>query len=378
MFKKQSLLMFCLVLVLSFVLAACGTSGNSEGENAGGNGGESSSDSGGNTGGENTADSGEAMKEYHWRFVTEELDGQLQYEYAEEFAKRMSKKSGGKIKIDVYEFGGLGSEVNQVEQLQNGAVQLAIVSPGFTGGMVKEGQIFALHFLFPEDVRKTQDILNTSEALNVDLAAKYEEHDIKPLAFWTEGGMQWTSNKLIDSPDDFKDFKMRTQTSPLILKSYEAYGANPTPMSWGELYTALDRGTVEGQENPIFFIEDASFHEVQSHMTISNHNNYVAMTTVNPKWYNGLPENVRVMIDETVKELQPWIFDLQKKMNSELLKEIKTNKEFPTKVITLTDEQRQAFKEKALNVRDFYVNEVSTVNGEIYNKLQKEIEEATK
>lgn len=363
-FKKKSLLLMSLLVAFSFVLAACGSNGagNSEGASEG-NGEEGAS---------------KEQKTYQWRFVTEELDGQLQYEYAEEFAKRLKEKSNGAISIDVYEFGGLGSEVNQVEQLQNGAVEFAIVSPGFTGNMVQEGQIFALQFLFPEDVALTQEILNTSEALNVDLAKKYEEFDIKPLAFWTEGATQWTANKAITTPADFKNFKMRTQTSPLILESYKAYGADPTPMSWGELYTGLERGTVEGQENPIFFIEDASFHEVQSHLMLSNHNNYVAMTTVNPTFYNGLPEDIRAMIDETVKELQPWIFDLQKKMNSELLEEIRNNTETPTTIVELTDEQRQAFKELALPVRDYYRSEVSTVDGAILDKLQKEIEAATK
>jgi len=314
-------------------------------------------------------------KNYHWRFVTEELEGQIQYEYAKEFAKRVNEKSDGKITVDVYEFGGLGSEVDQVEQLQNGLVQLATVSPGFTGTMVKEGQIFALHFLFPDDLEKTHKILNESEALNKDLAAMYEKHGLKPIAFWLEGAMQWTSNDVkLQSPEDFKNFKMRTQTSPLIIESYKAYGADPTPMSWGELYTALDRGIVQGQENPLFFIEDASFHEVSEYLTLSRHNIYIAMTVVNPYWYNNLPDDVRKIVDETVDELRPWVFEEQKKLNERGLEKIKNDTKNPTEIITLTEEERDAFREKALPVRDFYRNKVSTINGKILDKLVKEIE----
>ncbi|UOQ46386.1 DctP family TRAP transporter solute-binding subunit [Halobacillus salinarum] len=325
---------------------------------------------------EGSTDTGSNGETYNWKFVTEEVKGQVQYEYAEEFAKRMKEKSDGKVNITVYEFGGLGSEVDQVEQLQNGAVEMAVMSPGFTGNMVKEGQIFALHFLFPESVEKTQQILNESEALNTDLRNKYEEHSITPLSFWTEGAMEWTSSKKISKPSDFNNFKMRTQTSPLILKSYKAYGADPTPMSWSELYTALDRGTVEGQENPIFFIGDASFNEVQDYMTLSNHNNYVAMTTVNKDWYEGLSGDIKSMVDETTKEMQDWVFKEQKKQNEEWLEKIKNDKENPTEIVELTDEQREAFKEKAMPVRDFYRNEVSTVDGKILDKLQKEIKDA--
>lgn len=346
-----------MMFVLSLVLAACGGNGEGDG-NA--NGGEGDGQT------------------YNWKFVTEEVDGQVQYEYAEEFAKRMNEKSDGAVNIDVYEFGGLGSETDQVEQLQNGAVEMAVMSPGFTGNMVKEGQIFALHFLFPDSVEKTQQILNDSEALNTDLREKYEEHSISPLSYWTEGAMQWTSsNTKLQEPSDFSNFKMRTQTSPLILESYKAYDADPTPMSWSELYTALDRGTVEGQENPIFFIGDASFHEVQDYMTVSNHNNYVAMTTVNTEWYEGLNDEMKTMVDETVTEMQEWVFEEQKAQNEKWLEEIKNNEENPTEIVELTEEQRDMFKEKAMPVRDFYRNEVSTVDGKILDKLQEEIKSAT-
>ncbi|MYL20330.1 DctP family TRAP transporter solute-binding subunit [Halobacillus litoralis] len=349
--KKNGLAVLILGLI-SLVLAACG-------------GSDESSDSSGDDG-----------QTYNWKFVTEEVEGQVQYEYAEEFAKRMNEKSDGAVNIDVYEFGGLGSESDQVEQLQSGTVEMAVMSPGFTGNMVKEGQVFALHFLFPESVETTQNILNDSEALNTDLRELYEEHSISPLSFWSEGAMQWTSSKEISEPADFENFKMRTQTSPLILKSYEAYGADPTPMSWSELYTALDRGTVEGQENPIFFIGDASFNEVQDYMTMSNHNNYVAMTTVNTDWYEGLDEEMKTMVDETVTEMQDWVFEEQKKQNEEYLETIKNDTENPTEIVELSDEQREAFKEKAEPVRDFYRNEVSTVDGEVLDKLIEEINAA--
>jgi tripartite ATP-independent transporter DctP family solute receptor len=358
--KKKSILILSLLLVLSMALVACG-----------GNEGDTGSEgTEGNTGGDSSE-----MEEYSWRFVTEELDGQLQYEYAEKFAELLNKKSDGKITVQPYEFGGLGNEVDQVEQLQNGAVEFAIVSPGFTGTMVKEGQVFALHFLLPEDQNKVRDILDSSEALNTELAGLYEEHRIKVLDYWSEGFMQWTSNDVkLTEPSSFEGFKMRTQTSPLILESYKAYGADPTPMSWGELYTGLDQGTVQGQENPIFFIEDAKFNEVQDYMTLSRHNTYVAMTTVNPDFYNGLPEDVKQLVDETIEELKPWIFDLQTDMNDEFLTKIKDNTEYPTEILELTEDQRTAFKEKAVPVREYYINNVSTVNGEILNKLVEEIE----
>ncbi|RSL31882.1 C4-dicarboxylate ABC transporter [Salibacterium salarium] len=363
-------------LTSTLVLAACG--GGSEES-----GGDSGEDTSNDTGGEETADDAEedssdnSGETYEWTFVTEENEGQMQYEYAVEFADRLEEKSDGQVSMTVHEFGGLGTEVDQVGQLQGGAVEFAIISPGFTGTMVEEGQVFALQFLLPEDQNQVDELLNTSEALNEDLAALYEEQDILPLSFFTEGFMQWTGSSEITEPADFEGFTMRTQDSPLIQQTYEQYGADPSVMSAGDLYTGLQQGTVDGQENPIFFIADSSYHEVQDYMTISNHNSYVAMTTVNPDFYNSLPEEMRGIIDETVEEMRDVGFEMQDELNNELLSEIEDNEETPTEVTELSSEQRDAFRELAVPMRDFYRDNAGEEAGAILDKLETEIEEIT-
>ncbi|NIK11907.1 DctP family TRAP transporter solute-binding subunit [Alkalibacillus almallahensis] len=376
-FNKKSFILALMIFLTLGLLAACGGGDDTSSEGDGSGDTEESSDSEGSS--DSGSDSGDTeFEEDTWRFVTEEVEGQVQYVYAEEFGKRISEKTNGAITVEPYEFGGLGSETDQVDQLMQGTVEMAVMSPGFTGNMVDEGQLFALQFLFPTDQATTQEILNNSEALNTDLREQYEEHSITPLAYWSEGAMQWTSNDHpLKTPEDFENFQMRVQTSPLIMESYEQYGANPQEMSWGELYTALDRGTVEGQENPIFFIGDASFHEVQDYLTMSNHNNYVAMTTVNTEWFNGLDEELQTIVEETVTEMQDWVFEEQKAQNEEYLEVIKNDEENPTDVVELTDEEVATFREEAKEVREFYRNEVSTVDGAILDKLEEEIAEYT-
>ncbi|WP_228275788.1 TRAP transporter substrate-binding protein DctP [Gracilibacillus oryzae] len=372
--------MFISILTLSFLLVACG-GGDSE-EGTGGTEEDTGTE---DTGSDNTEgeSSGEAasgdFEEAEWGFVTEELDGEVQYEYAEEFANRISEKTGGAITVTPYEYGALGSEVDQAQLLQQGGMQLAIMSPGFTGGQVPDGQIFSLHYFFPADPAQTQEVLTNSEALNTDLRAKYEEHSITPLAYWTEGATAWTSNVGIETPSDFEGLNVRVQESPLMRESFGAYGATVQSITWGELYTALDRETVDAQENPIFFINSASFHEVQDTLTISNHNNYVAMTTVNTEWYNGLPDNEKQLIDETVAEMQDWIFEEQERQNEEGLEAIKADTENPTEIIELTEEQIQAFREVAEPVHEQFRNGELTegVDPAIYDKLKEEIAEIT-
>lgn len=374
MFKKTGLLTGALSLGL--VLAACGNDGD---ENMGNNDemGNNTDNNMNNNADENAANDGEAVdvEPQDWRFVVEETEGQVQYVYAQEFAELVSEKSDGALTIDVYEFGALGSEVDQVEQLTDGVVEFAIISPGFTGTLVPEGNIFALQFLFTDDQQMNQDILNESEAINDHLAPLYEEQGIMPLSFWTEGAMQWTGNSELRTPEDFQGFQMRTQESPLILESYSAYGADPTAMSWGELYTGLQQGAVDGQENPIFFIADANFNEVQDHMTISNHNMYVTMTTANPDFYNGLDDDTRGIIDEAVEEMQERGFDIQEEQNNEFLSLIEDDDENPTEIYELSEDERDQFRELALPVRDFYRENGGDDAAMILDMLEEEIED---
>ncbi|SDO42955.1 DctP family TRAP transporter solute-binding subunit [Alkalicoccus daliensis] len=382
MLKKTGLLTGALSLGL--VLAACGNDGNNEGNNGAADDGANNTANDTNT---NNADNGEDAEgntgetvdvdPQEWRFVVEETQGQVQYVYAQEFADLVSEKSDGALTIDVYEFGALGSEVDQVEQLTDGVVEFAIISPGFTGTLVPEGNIFALQFLFTDDQQMNQDILNESEAINEHLAPLYEEQGIMPLSFWTEGAMQWTGNSELRTPDDFDGFQMRTQESPLILESYSAYGANPTAMSWGELYTGLQQGAVDGQENPIFFIADANFNEVQDHMTISNHNMYVTMTTANPDFYNGLDDDTRGIIDEAIEEMRERGFEIQEEQNNDFLSQIEDDDENPTEIYELSEEERDAFRELALPVRDYYRENGGDQAAEILDMLEQEIEDAS-
>ncbi|WP_100405291.1 TRAP transporter substrate-binding protein DctP [Bacillus solitudinis] len=363
LFKKRSWKALTLASALTVALAACGGGEEAETDEV-----SEPNENGG------TSEPAAEEETYSWDIVTEEYPGDVQYEYAVEFAELLKEKSDGRIDMTVFEYGTLGGSVDQIEQLQQGMIEFAVVSPGFTGGMVTAGQVFALQFLLPDDLAVTQEILNTSEALNTHLSELYEAESILPLAYWTEGAMQWTGDRELRTPADFEGFKIRTQESPLIMRSYEAYGADPTPMDWGELYTSLDRGTVEGQENPIFFIEGASFHEVQDHLTVSNHNNYVAMTTVNPTFYHELPEDIRAIVDETVAEMQERVFELQTELNDGALERIAEDTENPTAVIELTEEEREAFREKALEVREYFRNDVVDEKGrEILELLEEEI-----
>ena len=312
------------------------------------------------------------MEEYHWRMAHEEYDGDMQDVYCKEFIQKLNEKSGGKITVDLYPVGQLGDAIQQCELLQNNALEFAIISPGNTGTIVPENQLFSLHFLFPSDWGKTLEVLKTSKALNEDLNAKYLDKNIQVLQYWTEGAMFWTSNVSLKNADAFKGLKFRTMQSPMIIAAYEAYGSNPTPMSYTEVYSGLQLKMIEGQENPSSAILTSKFYEVQKYLTDAQSNLYMTATCVNPSFFNGLPENVQKIILETIEEMYPRSFEIQDELNSTAVDEmVKANPDLI--VEALTDDERAVYKDLAKSAYDVYGNVVGADGQAILAKLLDEI-----
>lgn len=293
---------------------------------------------------------------YEWRMVHEEYTNDMQDVYCKEFAELLHEKSDGRINLQIYQVGQICNALQGCEILQNGGVEFAMISPGNTGTVVPENQLFSLHFLFPQDMDKTQKVLKESVALNEMLAEKYLEKNIMPLSFWTEGAMQWTANKPLTSPDDFKGLKFRTMQSPMILAAYEAYGANPTPMSYTEVYSGLQLNMIE----------------VQDYLIEANSNLFITATCVNPDFFNSLPEDIQQIILDTAEEMIPRSFEIQEEINSAALEKIQAESDI--EVIQLTDEQRAAFEEKAIAGYEVYEQVVGPEGKEILDTLRAEIE----
>ena len=351
--KKSILGILSLVLILA-LLVGCG----------GGN----------NSGSKDTGPSNNSGQEtYHWRFAHEENNGSVQDVYVKKFVEVLEEKSNGRIKIDIYPVGQIGDATQQAELLQNGGLEFAMVSPGNTGTLVPENQLFSLHFLFSDNMDINKEVLKTSKALNEMLSEKYLEKNIKVLSYWTEGTMEWTTNKPVNTPDKWKGLKFRTMPSPMIVAAYEAYGANPTPVPYMEVYSGLQLNMIEGQENPLFAIEEMKFYEVQEYLTLASPSLYVTCTCVNPDFFNSLPEDIQQMILETAEELNDFAFEVQAELNGSALDKIKAASDI--EIVYLTEEERAMFREAAMSAYDVYKDMVGEDGAKILDTLIKEVEE---
>jgi len=165
---------------------------------------------------------------YVFKFAHEEAPDSMQDVYAKKFAELLSEKTDGRAKADIFTIGQLGTDQDMLEALQSGAIDFAISSPGCAGTVLPEAQFVNLHFLFSDNMEVNKEILNSSDAFYKYLAQVYEDKGIRVFDFWTEGFMDWTGNRPLQKVADFKGFKIRTMQTPLIVSSYEAYGASPT------------------------------------------------------------------------------------------------------------------------------------------------------
>lgn len=313
---------------------------------------------------------------YVFKFAHEEAPDSVQDLYTRKFAEILHEKSGGRIDIEIFTIGQLGTDMDILELLETGALDFAISSPGTTGTLIPEAQFVNLHFLFSNNMEVNKKVLNTSKAFSEKLAAVYEAKGIKPLAFWTEGFMDWTSNRPLTKISDFQGFKMRTMQAPLIVSSYQAYGANPTPVPFSEVYSSLQLNMIEGQENPIFYVQHNNLHEVQKYLTLSHHALYVTATVVNLEKFNSLPQDIQQMILDTVDEMREHSFKIQQDFNDQALKNMQNTSEI--ELLELTPEAREEFRQASMPVRDQYIEDVGEIGREILEILVQDIEAAEK
>lgn len=278
-----------------------------------------------------------------WRFAIEETRGSVQDAYAMKFKELIEQKSDGAIEVSVYPYGTLGTSDHVTEQLAMGTVQFAMASPGHLGKLIPEVQVFLLHFLLSDDESVNNRALG-DPMLKQAFDALYEEKGLSLLSILTEGWMVWTTQKPVRRPADFAGVKIRTMTSPLLLAAYEAYGASPTPLPYGEVYSGLQLNMIDAQVNPIFAIEEMSFYEVVNYLVFARHAPFVTTVVSNAEFLAGLSAERRAMVLETIEELQPYNLQIQQRFNAERLEIIREKKPSIKIIANLTEEERAAFR----------------------------------
>lgn len=262
---------------------------------------------------------------------------------AERFKELAEKMTKGRVKVEVYPNSQLYKDKEEMEALQLGAVQMLAPSLAKFGPLgVKEFEVFDLPYIFPN---KTSLYAVTEGPIGKSLMQKLEPKGITGLAYWDNGFKDMSANKPLHEPADFRGLKMRIQASKVLDAQMRALGANPQVLAFSEVYQALQTGVVDGTENPPSNMYTQKMHEVQKHMTLSNHGYLGYAVIVNKKFWDGLPADIRAQLEQAMRDATTYEKAIAQRDNDEALAAIK--KSGKTTIYELTPKQ-QADWRKAL------------------------------
>jgi tripartite ATP-independent transporter DctP family solute receptor len=275
--------------------------------------------------------------------------GQLFTKSADEFARRANEKLAGKAKVVVFGSSQLGGDKELLQKLKLGTVDLALPSTVMSSESDLFG-IFEMPYLVKD--RKHMQAIE-KEVFWPRLAPEAEKKALKILAVWENGVRHITNNRRpIKLPGDLQGIKLRVPEGKWRVKMFQAYGANPSPMKFSEVFTALQTGVMDGQENPFSQIVSAKFQEVQNFLSLTGHVYTPAYVTTGSKKWASLPADVRKVLEDTAKEMQAFVYATAEKEESELLAKIKAAG------VQVNEADKQAFVAASKNIYQEFSKEV--------------------
>lgn len=219
---------------------------------------------------------------------------------AEHFRKLAEERTQGRVKVEIYANSTLYKDKEELEALQLNAVQMLAPAPGKFGPMgIREYEALELPYLF-DDMEEARKV--TQGPIGRQLLGRLETKGLAGLAFWDNSFRQYTSNRPIRVPADLKGQKVRIQSSKVFEGMLRKVGAMPQVMAFSEVYQALQSGVIDGQDNPASNIYTQKFHEVQKHMTLTNHTYHGYVVVSNKKFWDGLPADIRAQLESAMKD----------------------------------------------------------------------------
>lgn len=274
------------------------------------------------------------------KFAAANSKGHPQVTGMEKFAEIVKEKSGGKIEVKLFPGGVLGGDVQTVSALQGGVVEMLVLNAGILASNVKDFGAVDLPFLFNsgEEADKVMD-----GPFGKSLTDKLPPTGLVGLAYWELGFRNLTNNRhAVAKLEDIKGLKIRTLQSPIPIELFNSLGANAVPLPYTELYTALETGTVDGQENPFANILNAKFYEVQKYLTVTRHQYNPQIVLISKKFWDGLNDEEKAVLQSAAVEARDFQRKVSRETDAKALEEIKAT---GMQVTELTPEETQKLRD---------------------------------
>lgn len=308
-----------------------------------------------------------------WRLAFEESLDEVQGQFAQKFKAEVEARTEHEVQL--FPFGTLGESADIMEQAQAGILQFVNQSPGFTGSLIPEAQVFFVPYLLPTDQAQLARFYKTSKAINENFKALYAEQGLELLKMYPEGEVAMTTKSPVAGCDDLDGVKFRVMTNPLLVESYRAFGATPTPLPWGEVYGGLQTNIIQGQENPTFFLYSTKIYEVTDHITYAGHNNFTTAIMANKDFFDGLSESDQSAIREASEIAYDFIVEYQEGLAEQELAKILEAKPEMT-VTVLSEEERACFKAAAAEVEATFIEMTGDSGKAILKQMKLDLQAA--
>jgi TRAP-type transport system periplasmic protein len=283
------------------------------------------------------------------RFGVASNPGSLLTSSAEEYARRVNEALKGRVKVQVFPSSQLGTDEQMIKGIRTGALEMFLPSTIMSTVEPKFG-VFEMPYLIKDwsHIRKVAANAAIRRALFEPLPAR----GVRALAFWENGFRHITNNvRPIARPEDLKGIRLRVPSGIWRVKMFQAYGASPTPLAYAEVYSALQSGAMDGQENPFIQILSGRFHEVQKYLSLTGHVYSPAYPTVGEKWWGSLPPDVRRTLERIAGETQEFAWREGERLDRELLQKMSGS-------IKVNEADKKAFIAASKAVYDEFEREV--------------------
>jgi TRAP-type transport system periplasmic protein len=286
---------------------------------------------------------------------------------AKKFGELLEQKSGGKMKAKAFGGGSLGGDAQVISSLQGGVVEMTLVSPGLLTGLIKEFSVFDLPFMFTS-YREVDAVMDGP--VGTRLLDMLKDKGLIGLGYWDHGFRNITSAKRpINKMEDISGLKVRVIQIPIFIDTFSALGANPVPLPFPELYTALETGTVDGQENPFASIETSKFYEVQKYAATTGHVYNPLVAIFSKKVWDKLSEDERRIVQEAATEAGLYERKVSREANE---KSMQTLRGEGMQITELSSEEIDRMRQKVKPVTDKYTQSIGPdLVAEVQAEIQK-------
>lgn len=326
--KFKNLLCLALVLVLVLSMAACG----------------SKSSEGSNTDGSNNNNDGNVVEEkpsFSFNLGMDSPEDTVTFLYAKKFSELVNQKTSGKVTVQLYPNGQLGSDREMVESAMAGNIDFVVQTTAPQVNFIPKLAVFDMANVFP-NVNIARTVLD-GPFFDV-IAKEYETAGLKILGFADQGFRTLTANKKVQTLEDLKGLKVRTMENPNHLAYWNALGANPTPMAWGEVYIGLQQGMIDAQENPYEVIVSAKLYEQQKYIINTNHILHTLALISSQQTFDKLPADYQKAILDAAAEAKVFA---RQQADARVADRVKIMEENGSEIVDIAPEVLAQMQEKA-------------------------------